>query len=66
MSNNDYYTELATYWFANYEFHKELDLQAEQIKKSGIEFLEAMINMLKERLPKEKQGKIVKMNNPQN
>lgn len=64
MSNSDYYKELAIYQFTDYEWNKRMDIQAEEIKKSSIRFLEKTVNMLKERLPKEvsnKMGKVVKL-----
>lgn len=64
MSDDRYFHELTVYYLTDYDFHKRLDIQAEEMKKSGIKMLEEMVNLLKAKVPKpnpDKTGKVVKL-----
>lgn len=65
MSNSDYYAEMATYYFTDYDFYKKSDIRCENIKKMSIELLEKSIDVLKSMLPEDntsKKGKMIKLN----
>lgn len=57
MKDNEYWKELSIYYFTDYDFHKKMDLQAEEIKEQGVKGLQSMVDMLKSHLPKDKLGK---------
>ena len=64
MSNSDYYKERTIYYLIDYEWNKKMDIQAEKTKERGVKTLEEMVNMLKEKLPKNtprKMGKVVRI-----
>lgn len=60
MNNAEYYKELIAYHLNDYDFHKSLDLQAEEIKTSTVRMLENRINELKERIPEDESRKMGK------
>lgn len=59
--NTEYYKELTTYYLADYDFRKNMDLQTEKLKESTVEMLEKLVNSLREKVPNQnKLGKIVR------
>lgn len=69
MSNSEYYKEWTIYYLTDYEWNKRMDIQNERTKEWRIKTLERMVNILKDRLPKDnphKKGKVIKLNSKKN
>lgn len=62
MNNIEYYEELAIYRLTDYEWSKNMDIQAEKMKEWRVKMLEKIVNRMKENLPEDccnKMGKLV-------